>query len=94
MVIIEQTEDLDNQDRVEAEELVLENERVKALDNQVADLERRLENARPEQQVALTNQMENTKRRLSREIEKVREQMGLGGPELSDERRAEQLQRE
>ena len=92
--LIEQTEDLDDQDRVEAEELVLKNERVQALDKQVSDLERRLENARPEQQVALTKLMENTKRRLSREIEKVREQMGLGGPELSDERRAEQLQRE
>ncbi|MCH2332057.1 MAG: hypothetical protein MK312_11065, partial [Roseibacillus sp.] len=91
--LIESTEDLDDRKRAEAEELVLNNDRVRSLEEQVGALERRLENARPEQQVGLANQIESAKRRLSREIEKVRESMGFDGPELSDERRAEQLQR-
>ena len=91
--IIRKTDDLDNEEREEAEELVLKNTRVQSLEQQVAGLERRLETARPEQQVAITNQLETTRRRLAKEIEKVREGLGIDGPELSDERRAEKLQR-
>ncbi|HAT18696.1 MAG TPA: hypothetical protein DCS85_00920, partial [Verrucomicrobiales bacterium] len=92
--VIGKTGDLDNRERAEAEELVLKNERVQVLEKQITDLERRLEHARPEQQVALTNLIENVQRRLEKEVERARERMGLDGPEVSDERRAERLQRD
>ena len=92
--VIRQTDDLDNKERIRAEELVLKDARVVNLAKQIADMERGLENARPEEQVRIATSMEKTRLRLEREIEKARQRLGVDTPEMSDLRRAERAQRE
>jgi len=92
--VIAQTEDLDNKEREKAEELVMNDERVVNIEKQIASMERRLENARPEEQVRIATSMEKTKLRLEKEIEKARQRLGVDTPEMSDLRRAERVQRQ
>lgn len=92
--VITKTDDLDNKKRTQAEDLIMQDERVVRIEAQIANMERRLERANAREQVRLSDSLERTRRRLANEIAKARERLGVDTSEMSDLRRAERVLRQ
>ena len=92
--VIEKTTNIDDEKRGKIENMVMNDKRVVALEEQLSEMERRLERASAKEQVRLALSLDRTQRRLASAIEKAQERLGVDTPEMSDLRRAERAQRD